>query len=125
MRMVGWLLVALWLPVTQHCLVETITGLGYLSCCTHSDAIPHQDNDCDEDACAVVESGDYFVPDNSFCLVPALVLVADLCADKLFDLKDWTGVQRHLPGLAPDALGRSWQFLLRAAPSIRAPSLLA
>ena len=53
---------ALWVLATNHCRLELLPGLAFLTCCTHETAEPtadHHENDCESDACAAVEGGLY------------------------------------------------------------------
>jgi hypothetical protein len=49
-----------WMPITAHCTLEVLPALEFLACCAHEEAAtPHQDDDCERDGCAAVESGEY------------------------------------------------------------------
>jgi len=119
------LVLALWMPATLHCELETMTGLGFLACCSHTHSAPHQDADCDEDACATVESGLYQIDES-----PPLTFrpLATLPAVTL----GWLA-QEPLPPkpavaatvFAPPELDVSWQFSSRAALPPRAPSFIS
>jgi len=69
LRVIAFWLLALYLPATNHCLLETATGLEVLqSCCERSDT--QQANSCETDACSVVESGAYRSEENPPLLQP-------------------------------------------------------
>jgi hypothetical protein len=121
-------LALLWLPVTVHCLLESLPGIEFLSCCQHDDsesepATAHQDNDCETDACASVESGFYKIEDN-----------LSVSHAVHFVLSVWESVAA-LPGdftpdfspasSAPPELPKVWQFSRRTALPPRAPSFIA
>jgi hypothetical protein len=122
------LLALFWLPVTMHCGLESLPGIEFLSCCPHDDAASqpapaHQDNDCETDACATVESGLYKQEDSTQSVsVPLLALAAwmwaaELPADSTPDFSPASS--------APPELPRRWQFSYRTALPPRAPSLVA
>lgn len=121
-KSVAWVLVAFWLPVTMHCALENVGGFQFLVCCLHGDTAPHQDNDCSEDACAVVESGGYMVPSNRITLVPPLVLAAQLVAVAEAELPVSEIPRFSALSTSPPELPSGWQFSLRAAAPVRAPS---
>jgi hypothetical protein len=122
------LLATLWVGVGLHCRLETFPGLEFLSCCDHAapDKSPaHQDNDCEGDGCAAIESGSYQLqPPQSAPVKPLLALVAWLTP-----LPD-TG-QLSSPALpvavlpSPPEFLRLWQFTHRAALPPRAPTFVS
>lgn len=115
-------LAILWLPVSVHCQLEQLPGLEFLSCCEHEDTdAPHQDDDCDADACAVIESGLYKLEEQPVsCPVPVLCTVEfALLSEQVLLLP---GAYRFVPDTDPPALSRTWQFTFRAALPPRAPS---
>jgi len=111
-------LAVLWLPVTMHCGLETLPGLEFLVCCTHEDATaPHEDDDCEADACAVIESGFYKLQDYEQLVAASTEVVVFECqAEPRVIVVNTTEVPRDLIV--------AWQFSSRAAPSPRAPSSL-
>jgi hypothetical protein len=118
-------LAVLWLPVSVHCQLEQMPGLDFLSCCDHEDTTaPHQDDDCEGDACAVVESGLYKSEERQISL-PA----PDLAPTMLLHSPSPTPVSSFVPqrdaGTAPPELCRLWQFSSRAALPPRAPSVVS
>ena len=116
-------LLAVWLAASNHCRLELIPGLNFLACCDHEDAAPHQDNDCDTDGCAAVESG--------FCkMEDGLASVSALPPVTLTLLLSLLSVQVPPPSIVMlDAvrpeLAVTWQFSFRAAAPPRAPSLVS
>ncbi len=115
-------LLALWGLATAHCALEQMPGLEFLACCQHASNAPHQDNDCDQDGCAAVESGFYKIEDNP-AFSPALTLSTALQAWEYIDKPD--AVPSFLPvSLAPPEYSRLWQFHYRAALPPRAPSFV-
>lgn len=116
-------LVALWLPVTLHCRLE---AAGFFvphdDCATEQAA--HAGAECKDDACPTVEDALYkesaqtlavVAPDIADCLI-FLELPAP---DSLFHA---LSPDRHAP---PAEIAAAWQFITRAAPPARAPSLNA
>ena len=123
-RTVTLVMVALWGLATWHCNLELMPGLEFLSCCQHPDTAPHQDNDCDEDGCAVVESGLYKLEEQAASApIPSLVLSV------LLPLWEATAPSVHPPveslSSAPPELPRIWQFSFRTALPPRAPSFVS
>jgi hypothetical protein len=118
------LMLALWGLAKVHCDLEQVPGLEFLACCQHPDTAPHQDNDCEHDACSVVESGFYKVEEQAASVpVPLLVLS--------FVLPLWEAAP-PAPAPRPELLNcslpelpRPWQFFYRTALPPRAPSLVA
>lgn len=115
-------LVALWPVLTSHCQLEAIASLGFLVCCEHDDAIPHQDSDCDTDGCAVIEGGFYKIeeddvmvasPEEALGMVPKRLPTAPTATESVCFSAN-TAVPPELPS--------SWQFSFRAALPPRAPT---
>ena len=113
-------LLALWLPATLHCELET---LGVFAACEHC----HDDADgateeSGADGCATVENGGYRIdafvlkaPEAPFLLVLFVVPPPD---GEARSTGDWDATA------APLHVRRTWQFAARAAPPSRAPALL-
>jgi hypothetical protein len=116
-------LALLWAPITWHCQLEAVSLLKFLACCDHEEsAAPHQDDDCDTDACAVVESGDYKTPEPQlFVSPPALASLRMM--ESIFDAAD-ADSQRIAARPVPEAV-RPWQFTFRTALLPRAPSFVS
>jgi hypothetical protein len=117
-------LAVLWLPVSVHCQLEQLPGLEFLSCCDHEDTTaPHQDDDCEGDACAVIESGLYKFEDQQ-----ASAPAPDFGA---LEFAAFPSDQALIPAVvggpvgstAPPEFSRIWQFTSRTALPPRAPSL--
>jgi hypothetical protein len=123
-RFALWLLVALWLPATMHCQLEA-AGMGeaqHDSCCTGETA--DSGTDCLGDACGNIENSLikdsapelYLASPITVCPLCSAALVRAACAEPVLSPK------RHAP---PSELTVAWQFIERAAPPARAPSLNA
>ena len=121
-RIIALLLLALWLPATQHCALIAASG-GELDCC--SSTCTADQRDMHMDACSVVESGDYG-SDSRMARTPApdLVFVACLAcihARLLVSLQDSPLPPFHKDD--PTAWIPRWYFDARAALPARAPTL--
>ena len=44
-------LLALWVPMTAHCTIESLPGMEFLSCHFDETEAPLPDGDCQTDAC--------------------------------------------------------------------------
>ena len=112
-------LALLWVPITAHCKLELIPGLEFLQCAGDTST----KSDCEGDSCQTVESGAYKTQDNDD-LVPLPVLTLDFSASvppvEAFDLESG-GLNGFT--VSPPELPKCWQFLLRTAPVVRAPSV--
>lgn len=122
-RMLILLLVAAWLPVTLHCRLEAAGLHGSDECCAREQAAAAA-GDCKDDACPTVEEALYketvqvlkvTAPDLSLCFA-CLALVPS----SPVDAEPALSPARHAP---PPEIEAAWQFIVRAAPRARAPSL--
>ena len=113
------LLAALWLPTTLHCGLESAGLLATADTCVDSG-----DACCDDTACSTVEETLFKDPAPTFKVAaPAAVFLAGLAVVPPFDAilaEPALSPARHAP---PPELRVAWQFLSRAAPPARAPSL--
>lgn len=112
----------LWLAATNHCRLEQIPALGFLSCC--EDGGNTQDDDCQADGCASLEDGLYKTENNQAQVVTPVFVLVEFPAlhGKSLECSDESG-RCVLLNSAPLELPRTWQFSLRAAAPPRAPSL--
>lgn len=113
-----------WAPITSHCQLEILPGLDFLACCDHEEESgPHQDNDCEQDGCATVESGDYKTQDRQAFVTPpvlaAILAISGVCSEASDRTADII-----LATSPPEEL-HTWQFVLRAALPVRAPSIVS
>jgi len=116
----------LWLPISVHCELEEIPALQFLSCCPDDDAAPHQDDDCETDGCAVVESGLYKTEERRaslpapilvFCVVSNWLAAAPVAPEPaIFDLP---------PVSPPPEISVGWHFSFRTALLPRPPSFVS
>lgn len=117
------LLVAFWPLVTSHCILEQMPGLEFLACADEATAVPHQENDCETDGCASVESGFYKTGEGRLAVpAPPLAVSAFLTAIVLESARSITQRDAVFDSVPP-GLSKVWQFSSRAAASPRAPSL--
>ena len=121
-QIIAFVLLAIWMPATQHCAFDAVVTVESHLCetvCNHDTGGSH------EDACTVVESGDYTLS-ATLAHVPApslttLACLACLHARILFEATP----------LAPPAWSTDdpagwvpqWAFTARAALPARAPNL--
>jgi hypothetical protein len=117
-------LVAAWLPVTLHCRLEAAGFHGADECCA-SEQAAETPGDCKDDACPTVEDTLYkesgqslkiAAPAVASCLA-CLALVPEPATNQ-----SELATASHAPPLEIEV---AWQFLSRAAPPARAPSLNA
>lgn len=120
-------LVALtWVLLTSHCKIEAMPGFEFLRCATdiHAPAESESGGDpCKDTGCCAIESAQYHAPRQQE-LAPVVVLA-------IVPPDNFGVVEQSLPkevslGIltsAPPELPTSWQFSLRTALPVRAPSL--
>ncbi len=122
-KVMAAVLALLWLPLSSHCTWEHLPGLELFSCHTEAEPAPHQDDDCQSDGCAAVESGSYKIEEQPFTipaqlLVPCIVqLLPSVVTPSLHD--------GAAPASPPPELSCNWQFTFRAAAPPRAPSFVS
>lgn len=121
-RFLLFALLALWLPATLHCRLEA-AGVLELRCTEENSATA--DAGCQDDACPTIEQA--LFKDSAATVsiaAPAECHVPDCCALLLvpdaFAAAPDLSPSRHAP---PSELTVRWQFIARAAPPARAPSL--
>jgi hypothetical protein len=127
-RMAAVFLLVLWAPVTVHCTLEAMPQFSFLaSCCGEESG--DDPNHCSADACHSVESGNYRIEDNPDPTskptewAMSFWLLTGPLASLLAESPD--PIAPGFSATAPPELSVSWQFTLRAAPVVRAPSLTA
>ncbi len=126
-HVVALVLLALWLPATQHCGLEAAGLIGADGPhVTHEGCAGSNFDHCTHDGCNVVESG-LVKFSNESIKVPSPTSVACAC---LLCLQLFPPVLAIEPNLAisesvsPEHWVPVWQFVRRAAPLSRAPSLV-
>ena len=118
------LLALLWVPLASHCDLEHLPGLESLACCDHADAAPHQDDDCQTDVCASVESGNYKTEEHAVS-APLPALLAAVLAPLLTAVPENAYVTVDSTTSVPIELPQVWQFAFRTAAPPRAPSFVS
>ena len=118
----------LWVAAGEHCRLEMLSGLEFLSCCQHSEAEKtpaHHEKDCGDDGCAAVESGFYkqAKPQQSPPR-PLLGLVAWVVPLPEESPAHSLGCPVRAAFFPPE-LSRVWLFLQRAALPPCAPSFVS
>ena len=98
-------------------------GLEFLACADEADSAPHQDNDCETDSCASVESGFYKTEDGHHVVPPPPLTPSPLLTAISLEAAQPAAVSRIVFDSAPPELLKVWQFSHRAAAPPRAPSL--
>ncbi len=121
---VAVLLLALWVPATSHCLMESAGLMPTVFSCT-DDCAPGAPGGQDaDDACAALESASYKLSDDALAIIsicPPVLALAFLLGESFSSAPS----SPPLPTIAPPALPVTWQFLQRAALPVRSPSLPA
>jgi hypothetical protein len=121
------LLALAWVPLMSHCRIEALTDLEILSCSTEDH---HSTDDSgepcgDDDTCCAVEFAKYQSPRQQEIVPVAAMLiepVADFCAATA-TLPLPAEVCLGILTAAPPDMPVGWQFTLRAALPVRAPSV--
>jgi hypothetical protein len=119
---IGTLLALFWVLMISHCRIEAATGLPLLRCSVDVEASSEGDHSSETCGCCSFESAQYDVHRQHE--IAPLVVMAIVPAD------NFGVMERSLPkevslGIltaAPPDISTSWQFSLRAALPVRAPS---
>jgi hypothetical protein len=117
------LLVALWPLVTSHCSLEQMSGLEFLACADETATAPHQENDCETDSCASVESGFYKTEAGHHVVPPAPLTPSPLLTAISLEATQPAAISSIAFDSAPPELLKVWQFSHRTAAPPRAPAL--
>ncbi len=117
------LLALAWVPLMSHCLIEVVPGFEFLSCSSDVQTSNEGGDPCKSSGCCAVESAKYQSPRQQE--ITPIVVVAILPAENFDVLEQSLPAQVSLGVLtaAPPDLPTSWQFSLRTALPVRAPSL--
>jgi len=120
---VGWLLLALWLPASLHCSLEAAGWFGMEDASHAPDACCQASHQCSDDVCATIE-GWLLHAEGSVLTALMLAVLFFCCLSIVLALP-----RRMAPAVAaggwewpPDGVAR-WQFVRRAACWPRAPGL--
>jgi hypothetical protein len=127
LKAVALLLATLWLPATVHCQLEGV-GLDSLFACADTAAdVAHADgNECADDGCQTLESGQVAVS-KSRIDIASLAPLACTCHFCLFEIPALQPAPEIFAARQDETLPlqRTWQFARRAALPARAPGLNA
>lgn len=112
-----------WVPLTAHCQMEAVPGFEFLRCSTDTQSTSETGDPCKDGGCCSVETAKYQAHRNQetgpVALVAILVANNFGVAEKSLPAEVCLGILTA----APPHLPTSWQFSLRAALPVRAPSL--
>jgi hypothetical protein len=132
-HIIALLLLALWLPATQHCGLEAAgfiaEGASHFDSQAGDEESPcgHGKSDCATDPCKIVESGTYKSALGSLKVPPPSFALCDFIQRALREstpvVVDLPAVHSADPYERPRDCGATWHFVERAAPLSRAPSL--
>jgi len=120
-KVVALCLALLWAPMVSHCDLEHLPGMAFIACCDLPQSEPSQDDDCDTDVCATVESG-YYKTEEQAVSAPAPCLIALLVSPLLAAPSREEFSPPPIPASIREDLPSRWVFLLRQALPSRAPS---
>ena len=109
-------LLALWLPVTFHCQLESIPGLEFVRCAAETS----NQSDCSDDGCCAVEKQQYKSEQNRQTIPVFLPCSSSPLLNVANTLPDQAGL--GILTAAPPELLNTWQFDFRTASPPRAPS---
>jgi hypothetical protein len=121
-----WIVVLLaiaWVPLASHCRIEAVPGFEFFRCSADAQTSDQGGDPCKDSGCCTVESAKYQSPRQQE-IIP-INLVAILPADNFRILEQSLPADISLGILtaAPPELSASWQFSLRTALPVRAPSI--
>jgi hypothetical protein len=118
----------LWVAAGSHCRLEILPGLGFLSCCQHSQAEKspaHHDDDCAGDGCFAIESGFYKIERTQNAPIKPLLPLAVWLNTASDDTQSNAPAFAVLGSSSPPEVALAWQFFQRAALPPRAPSFVS
>lgn len=117
-QVVGLFFLVLWVPITAHCTLESISALAFLKCAGDG---PESNNQCNGDACSQLETATYKVSDSH----TDFLLLSFTAWSPLLILEFPPGEQAITVVNSPPEIRRSWQFSFRTALPPRAPSFVS
>lgn len=122
---IALLTLALFGLASQHCKLERLPGFAFLQTCCPTEPQSPPSQDCSQDVCGAVESGDYRGEEMFVVLSPESVLVPPVSLSRADEVPRRNASAAESAGPAPPELPRSWQFSQRTARLPRAPSHVA
>lgn len=112
-----------WVTATAHCQFEVLAGLEFLRCASDVQGPTDGGDDCNDRECCSVESAKYqFSRQQEISPVVALAIVP-VADSAVLEQSLPVEVSLGILTAAPPELQASWQFSLRTALPVRAPSL--
>ena len=117
--MFSLLALAVWLPATVHCKLESVPGLEFLQCASDSQ---NPKGNCNDDGCCTVEKLQY-KSEQARLKIPSPVLLP-VALTPVLDVANTLPAEVSLGVLtaAPPGLFNVWHFVSRTALPVRAPS---
>lgn len=117
-------LAILWLGMPVHCELEIVSAASILACVDDGDCASAGDQDCEDDFCASLESGNYF-PQKAYTLMKAGALLDAALTQSSEDLVSeiWDGSTLTVHPVS--WLAGSWRSVERVAAPPRAPSVVS
>jgi len=114
-------LLALWVPATMHCALETVPGFSFLQWCCSAEKAHQASGDCPDEVCGEIESGLYLLRDSP-PILPSPGLLAVTAWDNTVESPPDASPLFGDVSSTPLRLAHSWQFSYRTALPPRAPS---
>ena len=119
-KMFSLLALAVWLPATVHCELESVSGFEFLQCVSDGQ---NSKGNCSDDGCCTVEKSQYKSKQARLTIpLPDLLPVAFA---PVLDVANTLPAEVSLGVLtaAPPELHQTWHFVSRMALPVRAPSV--
>ena len=114
-------LVSVWSLAANHCKLEQLTGFQFLKCSAPVSASSPQEDDCQKDGCASVESSFYKMEDGK--LAAAAPSLAEIPLVLIWSETIPPAAENNfISDSVPPELSPRWQFIFHTASSPRAPS---
>jgi hypothetical protein len=118
------LLVAVWPLVASHCRIEQLPGFDFLAC-AGEDADATQQEDCETDSCATVESGLYKTEDGRQTVPTPPASLSPILTASLREAAESADEPIVAEDAASSDFRTTWQFSIRTALPPRAPSFVS
>lgn len=119
---IALIILALWSLAAMHCRLEVLPGFDFLKSCCFAGSASSAPKDCESDGCGAVEDGGYRAEEQTASAPQPLLVLA-----VLFAVVEATRPELQACSLvtseSPPEIPKIWQFSLRAALPVRAPSL--
>ncbi len=126
-QLMSVVLLALWLPTTLHCRLESLGLDALFSCATQPIQTAHADGaECSDDLCQTLESGQFAIAKTK--IDPAILpVLACACVSCFLPVAPAAPVPEISAPRQDELLPmqRTWQFARRAALPARAPDVVA